>query len=243
MNRETFTLVLHTAQMIAPGVRHLAFTKADGEALNYIPGQFITVHIETDTGFARRSYSIGSIPGETSYIEIAVSYVEGGLATELFANIKAGDTITASGPFGRLVLREEQPKRHFLVATGTGITPYRAMLPEIAHRLNEQPELEVYVLFGTRTREDLLYPQDFLDFAAKHERFNYLACFSRTASEAEHERQGYVQNIFAEFKPDPATDIFYLCGNPNMIDAAFAKLTEQGFPSQNVRREKYVSSK
>ncbi|MDF2866848.1 MAG: ferredoxin--NADP(+) reductase [Gammaproteobacteria bacterium] len=243
MNRQTFTLTLQEARMIAPGVRHLAFTRDDGEILAYVPGQFITVHINTDLGLARRSYSIASIPGQSSYIEIAVSYVAGGLATELFANMEVGTTLTASGPFGRLILREEQPKRYFLVATGTGVTPYRAMLPELAQRLNNEPELAVTVLFGTRTREDILYSEDFLEFAKQHPRFNYRACYSRMQPDTDYECQGYVQNIFDEFKPNPENDIFYLCGNPHMIDASFAKLTELGFPSQNVRREKYVSSK
>lgn len=243
MNRQTFTLILREARMIAPGVRHLAFSREDGASLNYIPGQFITVHIDADTGVARRSYSIASIPGRSGYIEIAVSYVEGGLATALFASLEVGDILTASGPFGRLILREEQPKRYFLIATGTGITPYRAMLPELAQRLNDQPELSVAVLFGTRTREDLLYSEDFIEFAKQQPRFSYRACYSRMQPEADYEYQGYVQNIFDEFKPDPENDVFYLCGNPNMIDASFAKLTELGFPSQNVRREKYVSSK
>lgn len=243
MTRETFSLILQAAEMIAPGVRHLAFTRADGEAFSFIPGQFITVHIDTDTGMARRSYSVGSILGKTPFIEIAVSYVEGGLATQLFANMQIGDAINVTGPFGRLILRDEQPKRYFLVATGTGITPYRAMLAELEQRLAAQPELSINVLFGTRTREELLYAQDFLEFAEQHDRFKYFACYSRVNPEAEFERQGYVQNILDEFSLDPINDIFYLCGNPNMIDATFAKLTELGFPSQNVRREKYVSSK
>jgi len=243
MIRQTFSLTLQHAQMIAPGVRHLAFSRDDGQALAYVPGQFITVHIDTDTGSARRSYSIATIPNRSPYLEIAVSYVEGGLATQLFANLKVGDVITASGPFGRLVLRDETPKRYFLVATGTGVTPYRAMLPEIAQRLNSQPELEVKVLFGTRVREDLLYSEDFIDFAEQHARFSYLACYSRMQAQAPYECQGYVQNVFEQFNLDPNHDIFYLCGNPNMIDAAFLKLTELGFPSPNVRREKYVSSK
>jgi ferredoxin-NADP reductase len=243
MNRQTFNLILQEAHMIAPGVRHLAFSREDNEQLSYVPGQFITVHIDTDAGMARRSYSIASIPGKSEFIEIAVSYVEGGLATELFSNMEIGQAITVSGPFGRLILREEQPKRYFLVATGTGVTPYRAMLPDIALRLEQQPELSVNILFGTRTRQDVLYSEDFLEFANQHPRLDYLACFSRMEPEAEHECQGYVQNLFDQFQPDATTDIFYLCGNPNMIDASFAKLTELGFPSQNVRREKYVSSK
>jgi NAD(P)H-flavin reductase len=41
----------------------------------------------------------------------------------------------------------------------------------------------------------------------------------------------------------PATDIAYLCGNPDMVDATFEALKEAGLPVPQVRREKYVSSK
>lgn len=243
MNRQTFTLILQHAEMIAPGVRHFAFARADGCKMDFVPGQFITVHLETETGVSRRSYSIASIPNQNELIEIAVSYVEAGLATQLFANMEIGDTITCSGPFGRLILRDEQPKRYVLVATGTGVTPYRAMLPQLASRLSCNKELSIVLLFGTRTREDLLYAEDFLKFAEQFAAFRYLACYSRIEPTAVYERKGYVQNLFEELQPDPTQDIFYVCGNPNMIDASFAKLIELGFPSQNVRREKYVSSK
>jgi len=52
-----------------------------------------------------------------------------------------------------------------------------------------------------------------------------------------------VQQHLAEFAPNPATDIAYLCGNPDMVDATFEALKEAGLPTPQVRREKYVSSK
>jgi NAD(P)H-flavin reductase len=52
-----------------------------------------------------------------------------------------------------------------------------------------------------------------------------------------------VQGVLAEFEPDPHRDIAYLCGNPNMVDAAFTVLKEAGLPVQHIRREKYVSSR
>ena len=54
---------------------------------------------------------------------------------------------------------------------------------------------------------------------------------------------GYVEQHLAEFAPNPATDIAYLCGNPDMVDATFEALKDAGLPTPQVRREKYVSSK
>ena len=46
-----------------------------------------------------------------------------------------------------------------------------------------------------------------------------------------------------EFAPSGETDIAYLCGNPNMVDACFEALKEAGLEVKQIRREKYVSSK
>ena len=52
-----------------------------------------------------------------------------------------------------------------------------------------------------------------------------------------------VQDMLAELEPNGETDIAYLCGNPNMVDAAFAALKEHGLSVQHIRREKYISSR
>ena len=57
------------------------------------------------------------------------------------------------------------------------------------------------------------------------------------------DRSGHVQNVLAELGPEPARDIAYLCGNPNMVDAAFNALKESGLPVSQIRREKYISSR
>ena len=58
-----------------------------------------------------------------------------------------------------------------------------------------------------------------------------------------HDRRGHVQVAIDEIKPNAETDIAYLCGNPNMVDQAFALLKDAGLPIPHIRREKYVSSR
>ena len=52
-----------------------------------------------------------------------------------------------------------------------------------------------------------------------------------------------MQNVLPELAPDPATDIAYLCGNPDIVDASFEALKAIGLPVPMIRREKYVSNK
>ncbi|KGM53151.1 phenol hydroxylase [Lysobacter daejeonensis GH1-9] len=249
-----FPLKLVSRRMLAPSVGHYVFLRDDGEPLDFIPGQFIQVHFDYADGTpTKRSYSLATIhdhalgPGEA--VEIAVSYVPGGSATALFEGLPEGGAITASGPYGRFCLvPADTNRRYLLIATGTGVTPYRSMLPQLETLMRERG-VEVVLLFGARTPAELLYGDEFRAFADAHPGFRFVPCFSRelpgegTPHAHADVRHGYVQQTLAEFAPNPATDIAYLCGNPNMVDACFEALKAAGLAVPQIRREKYVSSK
>jgi ferredoxin-NADP reductase len=240
--------------MLATGVAHLGFMRDDGAALDFIPGQFVQVHFSLDDGTAsKRSYSLATrhdhAIGAGEAVEIAVSYVPGGAATALFERLQDGERVQASGPYGRFcLLPHDDNRRYLLIATGTGVTPYRSMLPTLACLMPTRG-LEVVLLFGVRTPEELLYGEEFRAFAEAHPGFRFVPCFSRALPEpgSPHAhadvRQGHVQQHLAEFAPNADTDIAYLCGNPNMVDACFEALKGHGLPVPHIRREKYISSK
>ena len=236
--------------MLAPSVGHYQFVRDDGQPLDFVPGQFIQVHFRYADGTpAKRSYSLATIhdhalgPGEA--VEIAVSYVPGGAATALFEGLPEGGHVEASGPFGRFCLMPgDRNARYLLIATGTGVTPYRSMLPQLRSLMAERG-VEVVLLQGARTPAELLYGDEFRAFADAHPEFRYVPCLSRELPPDPHPdvRHGYVQQHLGDVAPDAARDIAYLCGNPDMVDACFEALKGFGLPVPQIRREKYVSSK
>jgi len=240
-----FPLKLVERRMLAPSVGHYVFVRDDGAPLDFIPGQFIQVHFTYADGTpAKRSYSLATLhdhamaPGDA--VEIAVSYVAGGSATSLFEGLEIGSHLDASGPYGRFCLMPgDANKRYLFIGTGTGVTPYRAMLP-LLEKLIPERGIEIVLLFGARTPEELLYGDDFRAFADAHPQFRFVPCFSRELPADPHPdvRHGYVQQFLGEFAPNPDTDIAYLCGNPNMVDACFEALKEAGLPIPQIRREK-----
>jgi len=245
---EHFQLKLADSRMLAPTVRHLALERADGTPFKFTPGQFVQIHFNYDDGKpTKRSYSVGTPAegDEVDKLELAISYVEGGAATRLLGNLERGGSVEASGPYGRFCLmHDDANRRYFLIATGTGVTPYRAMLPKIKKLIAERGT-RVALLYGARNEEELLYGEEFEAFAQKHPEFTFHACLSRAARAAPrpHDRRGHVQEVLPELQPDPEHDIAYLCGNPEMIDATFTQLKELGMPIKHIRREKYVSSR
>ena len=244
-----FTLRLVDSRMLAPAVRHLVFERVDGQPLAFIPGQFVQIHFHYDDGTAtKRSYSVATVGDGHSpaqRIEIAVSYVDGGAATKLLSGLELGGTIEASGPYGRFCLQDtDTHPRYLLLATGTGVTPYRAMLP-LFKKLLAHGSREVVLLYGARNETELLYGEEFEVFAQTHPGFTFHGCLSRQprAVPRPDDRNGHVQSVLAELAPASNRDIAYLCGNPNMVDAAFNTLKDFGLPVPQIRREKYISSR
>jgi ferredoxin-NADP reductase len=142
-----------------------------------------------------------------------------------------------------------------LVATGTGVTPYRAMLGSIKKILSNQT-IEFILLLGVRNFNELLYAEDFIKFADLNPNFKFIACYSReklndTSNFINYNNKirpineyfGYVQNKLTELNIQKQTDLIYLCGNPNMIDESITILKAFNISRNKIKREKYISSK
>lgn len=244
MARKRFPLRLESSGKLTPHVLRLTFSRGEGQSLEFVAGQFVNIHFEAGGQALQRSYSIASPPGMSKTIEIAVSPVVGGKATELLFGLRPGDEVTASGPYGKFTLRDDPPCHYVLVGTGTGIAPYRAMLPTLSDRL-AGGDYSVSLLLGVWNRAELLYGDEFMEFSRCHDHFDFQACYSREFPEAPavHEYSGYVQARFPDMGLDAEKDIVYLCGNPGMIDEATAWFKQRDFPTTSLRREKYLPAR
>lgn len=233
-------------RLLAPGVLHLCFEHAQGDALPFKPGQFIQLFFTDAAGEEqRRSYSIANPPppeGAPTCWELAVSLLPGGRASTFLQELPLGEIIDAGGPFGRFHLMPGDAPRHILlVATGTGVAPFRAMLTELRRRLDAGTQ--VVLLCGARTREELLYRDDFLALMRHAPGFTYRGCVSRQTPLPDEPDliAGHVQAALMALAPD-ADDLALLCGNPAMVDDCAARLAQAGLPLRAIRRERYIAS-
>ena len=241
----TTPLRLVDSRWLTPSVRHFVFERSDGEPLSFLPGQFLRVKVAEGERPEFRSYSIANPtePGRSDArrIELVISMVEGGLGSRLMTALREGEEIHATAPNGRFCLLpgDEEAKRYVMLGTGTGVAPYRGMLPQLeAAAAAGRGSL---LLLGNRSAAEQLYADEFRAAAARSPGIVLRFCHSRALPEAPdaHDVHAYVQDALGAFELDPEGDLAFLCGNPNMVDAAFERLKAAGFHPRRIRREKY----
>jgi benzoyl-CoA 2,3-dioxygenase component A len=152
-----------------------------------------------------------------------------GVASNYLCDLKVGDSVELTGPFGASFLMPNHPGSHIvMICTGTGSAPMRAMT-EWRRRLRTKGQFDggrLLLFFGARTREELPYfgplqtlPRDFIEV--------HLA-FSRMPGQP---RQ-YVQDLMRERAEDLATLLsdpnayFYVCGLRAMEDGVLRALRD-----------------
>lgn len=241
MERDYFQSRLKEATALCGNVKHLVFHPEDGQPLPYKAGQFIMIHFPNPDGIEiNRSYSISAPPGECEDgFALCVKRVDGGKGSTLLHSLQVGDTIKTTGPHGRFTLRDEEPRDLVLVATGTGIAPFRSMLPELIAML---PQRRVWLLMGVRYTEELLYHEELLKVSQEHEDFHYLYTVSRPGDDWDGD-QGYVSQYMERLGQviDPASTVAYLCGVPEMVNDMRKAFMELGLKIRAIRSEKFVS--
>lgn len=239
-----FEATITDTWMLTEHVKALRLGRADGEEFKVYPGQFFMMHFEHGGSSLNRSYSAANRAIERSVdeLELSIALVEDGIGSEIVERAKVGDTWLLSGPHGRFVIRGE-PEHLVLVATGTGIAPYRAMMGQVEDLLRSGARVDL--VFGVRQEEEFLYADEFTSTAGQFEGFHYHACCSRPVDAHGHEsaggRVGRVQVALDAFDYSPETTVFYLCGNEEMVDDMKERLLAEGFDRRGVRTEAYVS--
>lgn len=149
-------MVAETADM-----RSFRFKAEDGAAIDHLPGQFITLHLEIDGVPVRRSYTISSSPSRPHHIAVSVKRVRGGRVSNwLHDNLKVGDRLLGLGPHGRFHLAAAGEKHSLLmVSAGSGITPMIAMLRYVADL--DLPH-DIVFHHSARSTEDLPFTEELL---------------------------------------------------------------------------------
>lgn len=209
----------------------------EGEALNklaFLPGQYVNLKVPGSD--QTRAYSFSSMPrdGKVSFL---IRNVPGGLMSSFLTGLaKTGDTMTLAGPLGSFYLRDIK-RPLLMLAGGTGLAPFTAMLEKIAEQGSPFP---MHLIYGVTNDSDLVDMDKLEAFAARIPNFTFTACVANADSAYPH--KGYVtQHIEPKHLNDGEVDI-YLCGPPPMVEAVSQFIRERGLQPSNFYYEKFAAS-
>ncbi|WP_079228248.1 benzoate 1,2-dioxygenase electron transfer component BenC [Pseudomonas putida] len=208
-----------------------------GEALSrlaFLPGQYVNLKVPGSD--QSRAYSFSSLQkdGEVSFL---IRNVPGGLMSSFLTSLaKAGDNMSLAGPLGSFYLRPIQ-RPLLLLAGGTGLAPFTAMLEKIAEQGSEHP---LHLIYGVTNDFDLVELDRLQALAASIPNFTFSACVANPDSQ--YPQKGYVtQHIAPQHLNDGDVDV-YLCGPPPMVEAVSQYLREQDINPANFYYEKFAAA-
>jgi ferredoxin-NADP reductase len=238
---EPFEARLVASRRLSPAVREMVFERCDEKPFHYEPGQWVNLVLPVDSGEIKRAYSIASPPVSGSRrFEIAVTLVRGGPGSEHLHALEEGASLRAIGPHGLFTRRPDEGSPSIFVGTGTGVTPLRSMILAALAQGAREP---LWLLFGARHEDDVLYRDELNALAAAHPNLRYDITLSRPGPAWEG-RRGYVQahlpELVAGLHNEGAAAHVYVCGLDRMVSSVREHLRhELGFDRKRVHAERY----
>ncbi len=202
--------------------------------LAFLPGQYVNLKVPGSE--QTRAYSFSSLQkdGEVSFL---IRNVPGGLMSSFLTGLaKSGDSMSLAGPLGSFYLRDIK-RPLLLLAGGTGLAPFTAMLEKIAE---EGSEHALHLIYGVTHDFDLVEMDKLEAFAARIPNFTFSACVSNP--ESSYPLKGYVtHHIEPKHLNEGDVDV-YLCGPPPMVESVNQYIREQGIAPANFYYEKFAAS-
>lgn len=209
-----------------------------------------------------RAYSMASYPAEGREIMLNVRIstppwdrskngwmdVKPGIASSYIFNLKAGDPITLSGPFGEFFINESDAEMLY-VGGGAGMAPMRSHLYHLFKTLKTHRKVNYW--YGGRSKRELFYIDHFKQLEKDFPNFKFYMALSEPQEEDHwkvkkdiHDKEGdgftgFIHNCVIEYylnHHEAPEDIeLYFCGPP-LMNKAVKKMGEDfGIPDENIR--------
>ncbi|HEY7197721.1 MAG TPA: ferredoxin reductase [Gaiellaceae bacterium] len=201
------------------------------------PGQHVDVRLTAEDGYqAQRSYSIASAP-EDERLALTVELVEDGeVSGYLVDELRPGDAFELRGPIGGYFVWEAADGGPvLLVAGGSGIVPFRAML---RHRAAAGSDAPVRLVLSARSADDLIYRGELEELAARGDGLELVRTLTRRAPPGWDELTGrLMRETFAPLL-EPGT-LAFVCGPTGFVEAVAEALVSLGLAPERVKTERF----
>jgi len=222
-------------------------TEADGSALEFRPGQFLSVDVTIDGERLRRAYSLASACLPDVPVHVTVKRIENGrVSNHLNDTVQEGDELAVLGPSGSFTVEpREVDERHLvMIAGGSGITPIMSILETVLRVDNRS---RVTLIYGNRSWDDVIFRDRLaalcdefserlvVDHVLEHPAETWSAGRGLLSSEVLEAR------LEALAIQDDGLIRYFVCGPTPMMEAAHQTLLEREVDADRVAEERFTS--
>jgi Na+-transporting NADH:ubiquinone oxidoreductase subunit F len=203
-------------------------------------------YVSTVDETVTRAYSMANYPDEKGIIMLNVRIASppprapegtppGKMSSYIF-NLKPGDEVTISGPFGEFFAKETDTEMLY-IGGGAGMAPMRSHIFDQFYRLHTKRKVTFW--YGARSLREAFYQDDFDKIQSEFDNFKWWLALSEPLPEDNWTGYtGFIHQVVYDnhLKDHPAPeDIeYYLCGPPLMLKACLQMLDDLGVEPENI---------
>ncbi len=193
-----------------------------------------------------RAYSMANYPEEKGIIMLNVRIATPpprapkgtppGIMSSYIFNLKPGDDVTISGPFGEFFARDTQNEMIF-IGGGAGMAPMRSHIFDQFRRLHTRRKVSFW--YGARSWRECFYVEDFNSIAAENPNFKWhIALSEPLPGDNWTGLTGFIHQVlfdqYLKNHPAPEDCEYYICGPPMMNSAVINMLHDLGVEDENI---------
>ena len=202
-----------------------------------------------NTAPIRRNYSLATNPVTDKQLRLNVRIATpprgqdclAGAGSAYVHRLKAGDQVTAIGPFGTFHINPGESEMVY-VGGGAGMAPLRSHLSHLFETLKTGRRVSFW--YGARSRQEVFYQDYFEGLANRFPNFSFhLALSEPQPNDNWKGAIGFIHEVLAEthlkHHANPGGIEYYLCGPPAMVQATTQMLERMGVPKAQISFDEF----
>jgi propane monooxygenase reductase subunit len=221
-------------------MRHLVLHLLEPTEVKFFPGQYVDIKVPGTS--ATRSFSMANTTStSTGQLEFVIKIFPDGLFSHLLdTELKVGDRLELTGPFGVFTLREADDARLIFVGGGAGMAPILSLLRSMGERGIHRPAIYYY---GARRRSDLCFEDELRALEELLPNFRYVPALSESAPDDSWDGEvGLITEVVRRHEDELSGAHAYVCGPPPMVEAAMPMLASLGVDEKRIYYDKFTTT-
>ena len=221
-------------------MRHLVVRLVEPAAIKFFPGQYVDFVVPgTDE---TRSFSMANTSSlESGQLEFVIKvYPDGLFSRFLDTEVKVGDRLDITGPFGVFTLRDAPGSDLVFVGGGAGMAPILALLRTMAERGIDRKTTFYY---GARRKRDLCFEDELRELESRLPSFRYVPALSEPDDGDDWDGElGLITDVVRRGETNLNRTDAYVCGPPPMVEAALELLPALGVADKRIFYDKFTTT-